>query len=59
MTANIPSREEVVKFLKNQLSVYYDEKPGPCFHYGYWELRKLLDFIYSGPPTKPSEELNK
>jgi hypothetical protein len=54
------TREEVVHLIKNQFDgatpVYAQKLP---WHYGYLELRELLDFIYDGPPTKPEEELNK
>jgi len=53
------TREEVARFIENQLSSdEYDdtlrEKNG-CRHYGYQDLRTLMDFIYEGEPKTEIE----
>ena len=52
-------RSEVVSFVREQL-----ESDVPCerdkhdkSHYGYQELRVLLDFIYEGEPSTEDENL--
>ena len=58
--AIIKPREEVVKFIKGLMA---DENSkgglGDCCHFGYIELRSLLDFMYDGEPESKEEELNK
>jgi len=53
------SRAEVVKLIESQLNGdtdSYDRKNG-AHHYGYQELRELLDFIYEGKPSNIDEFL--
>lgn len=56
---DLPTREEVVKFIERQLHYSYKcpREKGIQFHYGKQELRELLDFIYGGPPATDSEKL--
>lgn len=59
---NIESRENVVTFIKQQLS---DTEKGRGrdggeiweWHYGKIELRKLLDYIYKQTPKSQEEML--
>lgn len=52
------NREETVKFIKDQLNTAeYDERKKRRHHYGKWELRDLLDFIYENTPTTSKEKI--
>ena len=59
------TREEVARFIEEQMRIDsncssysrgYDPKVG-AFHYGYYELRRLMDYLYDGPPKNKQEEL--
>jgi len=56
------TREQVVGFIRNQFSdlddprISFDEEKNYRYHYGLFELRALMDFIYGGEP-KAEEEL--
>lgn len=54
------TRQEAAAFIQRQLDetdlITILGRPKPtAYHYGKQELRDLLDFIYEGPPTRPSE----
>lgn len=53
------TRAEAVALIREQLHEDYDppitEKG--CWHYGRYELRKLLDFIYDGEPKSDNEKI--
>ena len=46
------TRKEVARFIETQMGPYYKcrfEK-GKAHHYGWQELRELMDFIYESEP---------
>jgi len=55
----IKSREEAARFIENQLDFDSDYKckreKNWCHHYGWQELRELMDFIYEGEPKSKEE----
>lgn len=53
------SRVEAAAFAEKQFSSDADfiEEKGPYTHYGVWEVRKLLDFIYESSPETDKEFL--
>ena len=66
------TRAEAVELIKRQLegpdqdvetpdnkTVEYRRQKGGMWHYGRQDLRELLDFIYGGAPTDPSEIIPK
>lgn len=56
------TRAEAVLLVKKQMDVVSHKPLGQwkgAVHYGYLELRELLDYLYGGPPKDPSEELLK
>lgn len=50
------TRSEIVSFAQRQLNGDAAQKPGGKHHYGKWELQKLMDFIFGGPPQKDEEK---
>lgn len=56
------SRKEVARFIEEQLDFdsgygterYKDDR----WHYGFQELRDLLDYVYEGVPKNQEEELH-
>ena len=55
------TREESARFIESQLDFLSEyeckrDKNG-CHHYGWQELRELMDFIYCGKPKTKIEEL--
>ena len=55
------SREEAVKLIILQMK---EESPNShpmkgCWHYGFTDLRELLDFIYEGEPKTEEEKLKR
>ena len=56
-TVIAPSRKEVAKLIEDQMYRGPSNSDKNHFHYGYVELRELMDFIYGGPPTCKEEEL--
>ena len=54
------SREEAVTLIQAQLeygNAVLKEQKKRAFHYGYIELRELLNFIYESEPKKENEKL--
>ncbi len=51
------TREETARFIENQLNSSNRVEKHYRYHYGYLELKKLMDFVYESPPNK-EEELN-
>ena len=55
------NREEVARFIEKQFDYNSDYKcereKGDCSHYGWQELRDLMDFIYECEPKTKKEEL--
>lgn len=52
------TREEVAREMERALQdLNYCQPVYPKFqwHIGYCELRRVLDYIYGGPPTTPME----
>ena len=56
-------REEAARLIEQQLanktkaSDPATNSPKRANHYGLYELRELLDFIYEGPPRSESEKI--
>lgn len=48
-------RNVLVNFIKNQMKT--DKPEGTRNHYGYQELRQLLDLLYGSPPEQLEEQL--
>lgn len=53
-TTLLKTREEVARFVEKQMGALHVCKfpKGSFCHYGYQELRELLDFIYGDSPTE-------
>lgn len=54
------SREDVARFIESQLAKTSDEVYEAKYHkvsYGVYELKQLMDFIYSGKPSSKEEEI--
>ena len=54
------SREDAARFIEDQLANLTDEAFEAKMkktHYGAYELRHLMDFIYSGKPSNKKEEI--
>lgn len=53
------SRKDVIDFINAQLGHHPNniKRKHNKYHYGYVELRDLLDFLYDGLPTTKEEEL--
>lgn len=52
------TRKEAVELAKSQLNDF-NRKDKQYWHYGYVELRELLDFIYESEPKDNDEKLIK
>lgn len=54
----MPRREYVATYIHTLMAGEAPNMPAKqCHHFGWVELRMLMDFIYGGPPTKPEENL--
>ena len=53
------SRKEIVIKVKEQMGDHKKSKGYSSWHYGYVELRELLDYIYGEEPTIEEEKLNQ
>jgi hypothetical protein len=55
------TREDTAKFVAQQMSWKHEcaRPKGDKFHYGWQELRELMDFIYEGAPTTDTEMLKE
>ena len=57
------TREEVAEFVRKQMHWSYKGQDREqyckkyCTHYGWVELKELMDFLYGGPPTNKEQEL--
>lgn len=55
------TREEVARFIEQQMkspcSDEIDRKKHGKHHYGWQELRQLMDFIYGGDPATEAERM--
>lgn len=54
-------RTEVARKIEELMTVLTDEMydlKGHKHHFGWQELKILMDFIYGGPPTEKSDELS-
>ena len=54
-------RTEVARKIEELMTVFTNEMFNlkECkHHFGWQELKVLMDFIYGGPPTEKSDELN-
>ena len=55
-----PTRQEVARFIEKQLAECSNETYEAKYHkmhYGVYELKHLMDFIYSGKPSNKEEEI--
>lgn len=55
-----PTREEIARFIESQLiktSAEAFKAKRDKIHYGVYELKQLMDFIYSGKPSAKEEEI--
>ncbi len=50
-------RAEVARLIEAQMECYTGEVPKARSHYGYVELRELLDYLYDGLPENTDQEL--
>lgn len=53
------TRAEAVKFLKNSTANDRKCTLSNKLHFGLFELRELMDFIYEGEPLNESERIDK
>lgn len=51
-------REEVARFIEQQMGKYSPPKYTAGNHYGWQHARALMDFIYEGEPQNEKEFLN-
>lgn len=51
------TREEVADLIRKQMHWSYKRQKKQKMHYGWVELRELMDFLYGGPPTNKEQEL--
>ena len=54
---SIPSRADTVAKIHAQMNDDRSPQQKGAIHYGYVELRELMDFIYGGKPTSDAEKL--
>lgn len=53
------ARDEVARFIKLQMNFETDAaKNKPHHHYGFQELKELMDFIYGCPPENKEQEIH-
>jgi hypothetical protein len=52
------SREDTARFIEDEFENHTCQRyKGQCHHYGWQELRELMDFIYNGGPVGEAEML--
>lgn len=54
----LPPRETLARFIESQMD-NTTNPPKEAHHYGYVELRALLDMLYDGPPQRKEEEISR
>lgn len=54
----LPPRETLAQFIEAQMDNTINP-PKDAHHYGYVELRALLDMLYDGPPQRKEEEISR
>ena len=51
------SRAEAARLAEEFMDTEAKPEGALTWHFGYVELRKLMDFIYDGPPNNESENI--
>ena len=50
-------RVDAAKYAEHLMGWGSEKPAGEAWHFGFQELRELMDFIYEGPPAKYEERL--